>query len=370
MSGKTLIIVIDGCAADYITEENTPNLYRLGGAGFYKKVKSAIPSVTNVNHASLLTGSFPLRHGVVGNYYYDRATGAEGFIESSRHLKTDSIIDIYSRQGRSTALLTVKGKVLEVFGANAGIGINLQKPEAAWLTRYDLETPPGVATFAAYDWIFKACYKVITVDDPDLVYCTTNDYMMHNYPPDADEARQVMGAMDQWIGRIYDFDPTREIYITADHGMNKKSRLVDLQKKLDRAGFHTFCLLPLKDRYLENHRHQEGGAVYIYVLAEEEISRVFDYLRGCDFVDHVYDQAEAEKIFGLPGEGIGDIFVLSDATSAFAELEQDELYIDTRTHGSLYEREIPLIAVNASKDADFYEYSADIIKAILATKSL
>lgn len=366
---KTLIIVIDGCAADYITKENTPNLYRLAEAGFYSKVKSAIPSVTNVNHASILSGSFPNNHGVVGNYYYDRGTGKEGFIEDSHHMKAESIIDIYSKQSKSTALLTVKGKVLEVFGENVGIGINLQKPEPALMERLGLETPPNVASFEAYDWIFKACYQVITIDNPDLVYCTTNDYMMHNYSPDSEEAKQVMQNIDQWIGKIYDFDPTREIYITADHGMNQKNRLIDLQKKLDIAGYKTFCLLPLKDRYLDNHRYQEGGAVYVYVMDKGQIPQVLDYLKECDFVDSVYDKDSAAKEFNLPSDNIGDIFVLCNKDSAFAELEQDEQYIDTRTHGSVHEREIPLIAVNARKAESYYKYHVDIVRAIFETVS-
>lgn len=364
MSEKILILVIDGCAIDYITKETTPNLYRLGRAGFFKTVKSAIPSVTNVNHASILTGKFPIQHGVVGNYYYDRSSGSEGFIESSHHMKQESLLDFFKEQGKSTALLTVKGKVMEVFGANAGISVNLQKPEAAMLERLNLDTPPHVASFEAYDWIMKACYQVLTLENPDLVYCTTNDYVMHNYAPDTQEAKEVMGTLDRWIGRIYDLDPGREIYITADHGMNQKSRLIDLQKKLDQAGFSTYCLLPLKDRYLENHRYQEGGAAYVYVLEEDQIPGVQDYLNQCEDIERTYDKVVAAAEFHLPEDQIGDLLVLSSRFSAFAELDREEVHLETRTHGSLYEREIPLIAVNARKEAESYQFNLDIARFI------
>lgn len=59
--------------------------------------------------------------------------------------------------------------------------------------------------------------------------------------------------------------------------------------------------------------------------------------------------------------------MLCNKESAFAELEQAEQYTDTRTHGSLHEREIPLIAVNARKAANYYEYHIDIVRAILET---
>lgn len=216
-----------------------------------------------------------------------------------------------------------------------------------------------------YEWIFKACYQVIIKENPDLVYCTTNDYMMHNYVPESKEAEEVMKTIDQWVGRIYDLDDTREIYITADHGMNPTCRLVDMQKKLDHAGFNTYCLLPLKDRYLENHHYQEGGAVYIHLLAEGQIPEVMNYLARCDYIDCFYDQKTAAEKFNLSVEGIGDILVLANQESAFAELKQDELWVDTRTHGSLYEREIPLIAVNGRRQADQYQYNKDIVKFIL-----
>lgn len=368
VSEKILIFVIDGCPTDYITPETTPNLYRLGQDGFLKTVLSAMPSVTNVNHATILTGDFPARHRVVGNYYYDRATGAHGFIESSHHMKADSILDLWARQGRSTALLTVKGKVLEVFGDHVDIGINLQRPTAEQLKRYSLPAPPAVDSLDTYDWIFRACYQVMSQDDPDLVYCTTNDYMMHNYAPDTPEARAVMGTIDRWIGAIYDLDPAREIYLTADHGMGAKSRVINIQKKLDQAGFHTYCLLPLKDRYLANHRFQEGGTVYVYVLDPQERDQARTFLEGQDYVQSVLPWQEAAERFRLPADpdAIGDLVALAPEDIAFGELEGDEAYAPMRTHGSLYEREIPLIAVNARRGPEAYAYSADIVRHILA----
>lgn len=367
MSEKTILIVIDGCAAAYISKDYTPHLYEMGKAGFYSTVKAAMPSVTNVNHASILSGKFPDEHGVLGNYYYDRQTGKEGCIETSQAMKTESVIDVYRRRGKRTALLTVKGKVLDVFGRQADIGINLQRPEAAVWERLQLEAPPQVASLETYEWIFKACYQVLTIEDPDFIYCTTNDYMMHHYAPDSKQAHAVMQCIDRWIGKLYEVDPGREIYITADHGMNPKSRCIDLQKKLAAAGYKTFCLLPLKDRYIENHPHQEGGAAYVYVWEEAHIPAVLEYMKQCDYIDTAYDAATAAGAYHLPVHGIGDILAFCSEDAVFAELdgEASEMYIHSRTHGSLYERDIPLIAVNARRNAAYYTYTADIVRAIL-----
>ena len=80
---KILLVVIDGCAPEYLTRETAPGLYGLADSlGFVKIVKSAVPSVTNVNHACILSGRFPEETRVVGNYYYNRQTKEEGFIET------------------------------------------------------------------------------------------------------------------------------------------------------------------------------------------------------------------------------------------------------------------------------------------------
>ena len=74
---KVLIFVIDGCAPEYLTEKTAPDIFRLAkqDGGFVKTVQAAVPTVTNVNHACILSGAFPEDTHVIGNYYYNRQTG-------------------------------------------------------------------------------------------------------------------------------------------------------------------------------------------------------------------------------------------------------------------------------------------------------
>ena len=62
---KVLILVIDGCAPAYLTEQTAPKLFALARQrGFVKAVRCAMPSVTNVNHACILSGRWPAETGV------------------------------------------------------------------------------------------------------------------------------------------------------------------------------------------------------------------------------------------------------------------------------------------------------------------
>lgn len=366
MSRKTLIIVIDGCAHEYLEQGVTPNLIELGKRGFYKSIKSALPSVTNVNHATILTGSFPIEHHVAGNYYYYPETGEQGYIQGKGFLNKETILDVYSSTGASTGLFVVKGKVQEVFGENVKFGLNVEKPDMEMVQHLGMDVPPtSVSTPEANNWIMEACYRLIEKENPDLVYCTTNDYTMHNYAPDTEVAKEQMKELDRWIGKMIELDPEREIYVTADHGMTTKTLLVDMQKKLDKTPFETVCILPLKDRYLENHRYQEGSALYVFAKDQGKKDELYEQLKSYPFVESIYTKEEAVEQIKLPAAPIGDFVIFATKEVAFGELENEELEINVRTHGSKFEQDVPMIALNARRPAEDYQYNCDIVKFLI-----
>ena len=122
-------------------------------------------------------------------------------------------------------------------------------------------------------------------------------------------------------------DPDMQLYLTADHGMNQKTTIVNFQHIAENAGFELFCLPPLKDRYIENHIYQEGGMLYV-------------------FLKH---RTDAERFARFAGEHplVGEVLTAAEA------------------HGSLYEQEIPLFALNPEREASFYHYSKDIAAGLM-----
>ena len=258
---KYLILVIDGCAPEYLTRETAPQLWELAQReGFIGTALGAVPTVTNVNHACILSGRFPEETGVVGNYYYRPDTGKHGFVEERGFMKAPTLFQAVHARGGKSALLTVKGKVLGVYGDDVDIGLSAQSPDPGLLRRLGLDAPPSISDIACTRWILEAALACVRREDPELIYCTTNDYGFHHYAPGTPEALRQIGWVDEWIAAIHQADPDRRIYITADHGMNQKHRLVDIQRIADHRGIPLFALAPLKDRYIENHIYQEGGS--------------------------------------------------------------------------------------------------------------
>lgn len=367
---KMMILVIDGCAPEYLTPKTAPDIFALAAAhGFATTVLSAIPSVTNVNHACILSGRFPEATKVVGNYYYDPLTKAEGFIEERGVMQARTILQAYQQAGKKTALLTVKGKVLGVYGDGADLGISVQTPDKALLDKLGLPLPPQVQDPQSTEWIMQAALACIEKEQPDLLYCTTNDFVFHHYGPGTPEAEAQIRYINEYVKKIHLADPERRIYITADHGMNQKSKLVNFQAVAERAGLRLYCLPPLKDRYVENHIYQEGGILYVFLEPGQAPQPFLELAAATPEVERVLTSAEAAKEFRLPQEGIGDYILLAGKDCAFGEVAGERLVTEAvRTHGSLYEREVPLLAINPQAAKAAYRYSKDIAAIAMELK--
>jgi len=370
---KLLIIVIEGCSLEYISLENTPNLYRIAKDGFCKCVKAAVPTIYNVNHTTILSGKFPSEHKFMGNRIYHPESGKLETESHSGQLDTETIMDFKRKHGESTALLTVRNEVLERLGRNVDFGISVENPKDILVHYLDMPSPPPVESLQAATWILEACYRLLKKNTITAVYCTTNDFMMQNYAPDSPEALKQMKKIDEWLGKIYDLDHDREIYITGGYGMNSKPHLINLQAVLNKNGFQVLCHPPYSGESAAHDISGLTGMRSLY-LKEDQKAReeeLVKFLEEAVYVDMVSPKEEAVKRFNLPEEQVGDYLVFASEGYTFADFEGEEMEMDTlRSNGSLLERAIPLIAVNAGDVPEKYRYSRDIVKIIMESDQI
>src|SRR5690349_8097 len=90
---KILIALFDGFGPDYLERSDMPMLKRIAAAGGVKIGKGMMPSVTNVNNASLITGTFPDQHGITTNFYYDPKTGTAAEMKRPEFLLQPTILE-------------------------------------------------------------------------------------------------------------------------------------------------------------------------------------------------------------------------------------------------------------------------------------
>src|SRR5262249_54142231 len=77
---RVVVVLIDGLDASRMGPELMPTVWSLahghgGSATFYPHGRAVMPTVTNTNHASILTGTHPAAHGIVGNEIPNRDGG-------------------------------------------------------------------------------------------------------------------------------------------------------------------------------------------------------------------------------------------------------------------------------------------------------
>ncbi|WP_318766182.1 alkaline phosphatase family protein [Lactiplantibacillus carotarum] len=367
---KAMVVLIDGASAEYLTSSAAPNINRLASqtAGFYQTVIAQLPSVTNVNHARILTGEFPDVNGINGNIFFDRASGEQTYIESPVYLNAPTIFTRLAQQHQTSALLTVKGKIDQVFGSDATYRFNAEKPDAAQLAAIDAQLPPDINSLASGQWVFATAQRLIQATSPDFVYATTNDFVMHHFAPETPEARQFIAGIDQTVAAIHALEPERTIFVTADHGMNAKPTLINLERWLAERQLTVNVLLPLADRYLKNHQYQESGTAYIYchdAAQTSDVQRVLTQLPG---VEQVLTKTEAVQQYHLAADRIGDLVVLANQDTAFGLQPESILHgYQGRSHGSRHELTVPLFCLtNQPVTPADYQTSRDIFTGLKA----
>src|SRR5262249_14133125 len=92
-----------------------------------------------------------------------------------------------------------------------------------------------------------------------------------------------------------------------------------------------------------------GGIAWVYCNVARDIDRTARVLSGIPGVEAVLTRSEASKRYHLMPSRIGDLVVLGDKDTVFGEMETESeaLPAEYRSHGSLYERDVPLFIYNA-----------------------
>ena len=167
-----------------------------------------------------------------------------------------------------------------------------------------------------------------------------------------------------------DAAPDAAFLITADHGMNYKTRCWDLFRACRELGTEVrFALSAEKDRYVKHHR-TFGGAAWVWLKSPRDESRVAQTLMGLKGVEAVLPRHEAATRFGLMPERIGELVVIGDHDTVFGELTSpmEDLEPGYRSHGSLHESDIPLVIYNSKVElppADRFTANLDLTRHIL-----
>ncbi|HEV2687515.1 MAG TPA: alkaline phosphatase family protein [Bryobacteraceae bacterium] len=353
-----LFICMDGCDPRYLAHSDIPNLKRMMQSGMYREGRCVMPSVTNVNNSSIATASFPSEHGITGNYYYDRATGQGTYMESPEFLLRPTIFEKAHALGYRTAFLCAKDKLRELLRKGADFAASAEQAPAELQS---IAGPkPDVYSPDLNYWAFRAARHLLRTGY-NFVFLSTTDYMMHTYAPEEAPSQEHMHEVDKLLGAIAEDHPGIEIYFTADHGMNAKSKAVDLGRLLAREGIAAEAVPIIKDRYVKHHSNL-GGSSYIYVKNSRHVDKAASLLRGHTAIEQVLSNQQAASRFQLKSDRIGDLLALAKKDWVVGDLDVVEEDVKIRSHGSLHESTVPILCYGRKVNGADYEYNLDVTR--------
>ena len=368
MAGTTVVICVDGLDPEYLDACETPNLTRLGGTGFLKTGQCMMPSVTNVNNVSLVTAAYSDTHGISSNYRLVRETGEEIYMESGEYVLAETMFQRLERRGGKSALVTSKDKLRTLLADGATIAVSSeQAPE--WVVR-EVGAPPPIYSLEVNGWVVEAASFIMSrCEDLDVVYISTTDYAMHTYAPEEPESQRHLSILDEAVGELVESYPDVTLLLTADHGMSRKRRMVDLEGALERYGMRAVAVPIIKDRYTVHHSNL-GGCSYVYMepgnhdrrapAAGGVLEEALKVLRETAGVEEALSQEAAAGRFRLHRERIGDIVVTGEPDVVFGDPSETEMPPRLRSHASTHERQVPLLGYNGDFDGFSFQENRDL----------
>ena len=366
-----VVVCIDGSEPDYIEQAiaggHMPflkSVFAKGGSDL--RADCVVPSFTNPNNLSIVTGVPPKVHGISGNFFLDPDTGQEVMMNDPKFLRVGTIFKAFHDAGAKVAIVTAKDKLRSLLGhgidysSGRAVCFSSEKADQTTLAKNGIDNAqglvgrpiPDVYSAELSEFIFDAGVKLLQSRRPDLMYLSTTDYIQHKHAPGTPVANAFYAMMDGYLAKLDALGAV--LALTADHGMNAKfgkdgqPDVIYLQEVLDGmlGKDKARVILPITDPYVVHHGAL-GSFATVYLPAGADRKDVIGKLGAVPGIQKVYGNAEGCAHFELPEDRLGDLIVVSDKHKVLGTARDrhdlSQLTEPLRSHGGVTEQRVPLI---------------------------
>ena len=333
-SRHVVIVVWDGMRPDFVSEQNTPALWKLAREGVtFRNHHAVYPSATMVNGTAMVTGVYPGRNGITANHVYrpdidpHHAVDVELLpvvnkgddLSGGKYISVPTVAELVQRAGGGTVIAAAKtvGLLLDrKAGTNSGAKRSLtlfagKSLPADVLSSISEKLGPFPSAHLQQDiWTTKALTDVLWKDGlPALsvLWLGEPDLTQHESAPGAPAAlaaiksadenlAAVLAALDQGNAR-----GTTDVFVVSDHGFSTIERSIDLRKILNDAGFTAKTEFTDEPKPRDIMLAGNGGCVLFYVTGHDEkiIRRLVEFLQQSDFAGVIFTKHPMEGTFSL-----------------------------------------------------------------------
>src|SRR6266480_954394 len=307
-----VVVVWDGMRPDFLSQENTPTLWKLASEG----------------------GVFPGHSGLIANHDYRPEIDSKQSIDveipkvvekgdelsGGKYISFPTIAEIVQRAGGHTAIATAKtvGLLLDrhVDPGSPKNCVTLfageSRPRDALSQIVEALGPfPPFGQFARGDkWTTKAITEILWKDSVptfSLLWLGEPDLTQHGSAPGAQPALAAIKSSDENLAAVLsalDRQGARDatdVFVVSDHGFSTIERSVDLRKILKDAG------LPAKTEFSDEPKPGDimlvgnGGSVLFYVIGHDATvtHRLVEFLQRSDFAGVIFTKEPMQGTFGL-----------------------------------------------------------------------
>ncbi|KAJ5928688.1 hypothetical protein N7466_007644 [Penicillium verhagenii] len=363
----TVVICVDGFDPEYLESGFRrgllPTFKKLVEEGFHAPAKSCMPSFTNPNNVSIITGAPPSFHGIAGNFFLDRETGEEKMITDDSLLRGSTLLEQMFQRGVRVGAITAKDKLRKIIGHGLKGAICFSAERVADCTLEDngienVEEWLGQLGPSQYSgelslFVLDAGIKLLQERRSDFLYLTLSDYIQHKHAPGSKEADEFMGAIDERLRKLIELAPI--VGVTGDHGMNQKSNergepnVLFLEEALN-ANFGlnaTRVICPITDPFVRHHGAL-GSFVRVYLKDITKLQSMLSFCKSLPDIEEVLSREEAAEKYDMPFDREADIVVISKSHAVVGSKKSDHDLSQLkdhplRSHGGLSEQQIPVL---------------------------
>jgi len=362
----TVVICADGCDPVYleagIAAGVLPTIAGFRDRGFFGFADAAMPTFTNPNNVSIVTGVPPSVHGISGNFALDRDTGAEIMMTDPAMLRCPTLLARMAQAGVATAAISAKDKLRRMLGHGwTGICFSSEMAGCCTLAEHGIDGAEALVGRPKPDmysadlslFVLDAGIRLVEQGRAELLYLSLSDYVQHGHAPDEAEALDFHAALDARVARLIALGCI--VGVTADHGMNDKAlpdgapHVIFLEDELNhRFGVGAVRVIcPITDPFVRHHGAL-GSFVRVYArngVAPAELARA---VRGMPGVDQVLDRSAAAAEYELPYDREADLVVTGDGNTVLGSTvaEHDLAGLAghrLRSHGGRSEQRVPFL---------------------------
>ncbi|MEW9310507.1 alkaline phosphatase family protein [Labrys neptuniae] len=379
---RFVIVSFDGLRPDLVAPELTPNICRLQSLGVtLANHRTVYPSETRSAFPSLVTGTAPGRHGMVGNKYLDRSVMPPRYVDTSnavllrrldvesggRLISSPSLGEVLTTTGRSMAVLATNTPgttrlfhhKAEDFGhvrlsghfREACTPDDVLAQAEALVGRLTPAPPDDEPDRSGQDWVTEAFLGLVWPKyRPDLTVLSYGepDSTSHFHGTGAETTRAIIAHCDRQFGRVLDWWEAQgraegvQLIAMSDHGHITGHTRVSVIDSLQEGGFRTGTA-PGPDIDVVVVPGQVG-ALYLTEPGDERIARLVATLTGQPWCGPVFTRAKND-VEGIAPGSLGRHLVLADHMRApdvsFAFRADDRIDPFGLVGGTFYDSGLP-----------------------------